>query len=550
VFQSAFGSFGTGNGKFNTPTGIAVSPSGIVYVVDTFNYRVQRFFDPTAWVSGTNVFTDPTVGPTSVGVGGSSPLLGTSFTLNSAMGLVVGDALTVSFGAFNQNGGSLAAATLSVQLDGSGSAGTFNYAGGPFNVTSTTVSGATVGQTQTAAQFNATAPLALVAGQTFTQSGGSVTIPQLTLGGSYNYIAGPLAIPAMIVQAGGSFSTTATALSFGSHQSVIVQTGGALSATAASWTLGAGDNLTVAGGAASIGSLTVGAGASAVYQPGQFGTFAVPALTIATGGTFSAAQGGVITNSTSLSLGGVMNLGGGATLVSASPTIGSAGLLNMAAATLSSTSSLSIAGGGELRLGDAANSVVATSGVSNSGTIDGSGRVNAALTNLAGGQISIATGQLLTFTGSGNTNAGTIGLSGGTLHFAQALENKSSGLVAGYGTLQFDTVLTNDHGGFVTLGGPQSTNVFGSISNSGNLNLTGSTFVFASLTNASGGAIQVAGATPNIFAGSVSNSGSITVLSDASAEFLGSYSVKCHASADSHTRNRTPETTPAIRWCG
>ncbi|MFM6057406.1 MAG: 6-bladed beta-propeller, partial [Microcystis aeruginosa] len=43
VFQSTFGSFGTGNGQFNSPYGIAVGSGGNIYVTDTFNDRVQVF---------------------------------------------------------------------------------------------------------------------------------------------------------------------------------------------------------------------------------------------------------------------------------------------------------------------------------------------------------------------------------------------------------------------------------------------------------------------------------------------------------------------------
>jgi streptogramin lyase len=44
TFSSAFGSFGTGNGQFNEPTGIAVNPTnGIVAVSDEKNDRIQEF---------------------------------------------------------------------------------------------------------------------------------------------------------------------------------------------------------------------------------------------------------------------------------------------------------------------------------------------------------------------------------------------------------------------------------------------------------------------------------------------------------------------------
>jgi DNA-binding beta-propeller fold protein YncE len=43
VFQSAFGSFGSGNGQFSDPFGIALDSGGNIYVADTGNNRVQVF---------------------------------------------------------------------------------------------------------------------------------------------------------------------------------------------------------------------------------------------------------------------------------------------------------------------------------------------------------------------------------------------------------------------------------------------------------------------------------------------------------------------------
>ncbi|WP_043997560.1 PEP-CTERM sorting domain-containing protein, partial [Microcystis aeruginosa] len=43
VFQSTFGSFGTGNAEFNSPVGIAVDSGGNIYVTDANNNRVQVF---------------------------------------------------------------------------------------------------------------------------------------------------------------------------------------------------------------------------------------------------------------------------------------------------------------------------------------------------------------------------------------------------------------------------------------------------------------------------------------------------------------------------
>ncbi|MFM6403677.1 MAG: 6-bladed beta-propeller, partial [Microcystis sp.] len=46
AFQSTFGSYGTGDGEFSFPYGIAVGSRGNIYVADMDNNRVQVFRTP------------------------------------------------------------------------------------------------------------------------------------------------------------------------------------------------------------------------------------------------------------------------------------------------------------------------------------------------------------------------------------------------------------------------------------------------------------------------------------------------------------------------
>jgi NHL repeat. len=51
TFLGTWGSYGSGNGQFERPKGLAIAPDGTVYAADTNNARIQRFSANGAFLS-------------------------------------------------------------------------------------------------------------------------------------------------------------------------------------------------------------------------------------------------------------------------------------------------------------------------------------------------------------------------------------------------------------------------------------------------------------------------------------------------------------------
>ena len=50
-FVTTWGSYGSGDGQFNYPCGVAAGPGGLVYVADQYNNRVQVFGSDGTYLS-------------------------------------------------------------------------------------------------------------------------------------------------------------------------------------------------------------------------------------------------------------------------------------------------------------------------------------------------------------------------------------------------------------------------------------------------------------------------------------------------------------------
>jgi streptogramin lyase len=156
---ASFGGPGSGSGQFNNPRGVAVAPTGEVYVADLSNNRVERWFDPDAWVSGTNAFTTAAVGP--------GQLLGTTQTLSAGKTLNSATTTVNSGGTLTLAGGSLN--TIDLILSGAGA--TFQVASGSYSISSFQMYGGATYQVSAGQTFSVTSNTVIASGSTLSVSG-------------------------------------------------------------------------------------------------------------------------------------------------------------------------------------------------------------------------------------------------------------------------------------------------------------------------------------------------------------------------------------------
>ena len=160
-----------------------------------------------------------------------------------------------------------------------------------------------------------------------------------------------------------------------------------------------------------------------------------------------------------------------------------------------------------------ANNLSIAGTLSNAGLVNGSGYLNADLTNTASGQVRSGAGEYLRVVGTAHSNAGTLDLSGGgTQQYTGSLTNAVGGrILLNNAVLRADNGLTNagqvqvSYGG-ATVYGPITTSGGGKIILSGN---SGTTF-YDALDIQSGGELRVSNGSTAVFFGQVNQrSGSI-----------------------------------------
>jgi DNA-binding beta-propeller fold protein YncE len=491
LIQSSFGSYGSGSGQFAEPDGVAVSGSGNVYVADGANDRVESF-------NSSGVYQG-SFGSAGSGSGQFSSPNGVAISENGD--IYVTDA-----------GNDRVERFFNPSEWVSGTNSFTNSAVGPTSVNVGT--GEILGSSlilNSSMSLAVGNTLSLDSSGSLTQTGGAVSTATLNINGEYDYQSGTLSAQSVTVQSGGSFTASSSSnLTFAGNQTNV--------------TVNSGGTFSMSGGPVSLISVTVNSGASFGYGGGDLST---GSLTVASAGTFQATAGGTVSLSQTSDVNGELVLDGGTSFSSSGDVdIATDGLISVGNATVD-IFGLFLQSGGELRLNSALEANVSSSNLYSLGLIDGSGLVNGLTQNY--GDIDVATGQSLTFSGATtptNENGGLISLAGGSIHFTGSLNNSQTGNIDGYGTLRVDGGVANAGNMFLG-GGSAPTNIYGAITNGGNLDgfldLTGNAYVFGAITNENSASLYITGTAPNFFYQRVDNShgGYITIAAGATAYFLG-----------------------------
>ncbi|MBI3647631.1 MAG: hypothetical protein HY240_02560, partial [Actinobacteria bacterium] len=182
-YVTKWGAYGTGNGMFKAPEGIAVDPSGNVWVADTGNKRIQEFTPGGIWQSTIDLSVSPIVTPLEVAFDASGVLY------------VVGSNKVYRFDASGAllNSWSSSGAT-GVEIDGSGDAWVTSSSGGTITVydaTGAVVAGPYAGSGSGSGQLSGPQGVAIApagapnAGKVYVADTGNGRIERFSSAGAY-----------------------------------------------------------------------------------------------------------------------------------------------------------------------------------------------------------------------------------------------------------------------------------------------------------------------------------------------------------------------------
>ncbi len=208
-------------------------------------------------------------------------------------------------------------------------------------------------------------------------------------------------------------------------------------------------------------------------------------------------------------------------------TVGSTARATIGSATINAGATLTNAG--RITMSNPLGRITGTS-FTNTGTLEGTGQIDAPLANQLTGKINVRANDRLLFTAAANTNAGRIDVNGqnalATIEFQQGLTNDSTARIdaRGSASLQFNGGLTNN--GLVNVGFADAT-LSGPIINNGSIGVAFSNATFAAGDIANNGSIFISGNSNVLFSDDVTNGpgAGVTLQVDigSKAVFFGSY---------------------------